>query len=162
MRSAATTLANFVLAFALFTCACIASRSNNITQPDKDEVPTVTACQLLEKPDEFHQKIVRVTGVYENAFEMSHLYDENCKTGRPGMWVNYDKSFVRTGDSEEAKRNKLISGFGRWSVTAVGRFVRAKDPERFGHLGCCRFQFEFIRIEKAEKLPDRKPGARAN
>ena len=76
--------------------------------------------------------------------------------------MNYDKSFVHNGDSEEAKQNKLISGFGQWSITAVGRFIRAKEPERFGHLGCCKFEFELIRIEKAERLPDKKPVVRSN
>ncbi len=56
------------------------------------------------------------------------------------------------GDSEEAKNNNHVSGFGKWWITAVGRFRRGEGPQRFGHLGCCKYDFALIRIEKSEKL----------
>jgi len=141
-------------------CASIRSQPNS-NRAVEDEVPTISFCKLLQNPEQFHQKVVRVTAIYENGFEKSYLYDLNCKSqergGQPVVWVGRDKSFVRNGESEEAKQNRMISGFGRWSVTVVGRFIWARDPERFGHLGCCRYEFDFVRIEKSEKLPDKKP-----
>ena len=145
----------------LMVSACTVIRSQtNSNRLDEGEVPAVTVCQLIQNPERFHQKVVRVTAIYENSFEMSYLHDSNCKTeergGQPEIWVGFDKLFVRKGESEEAKKNQTISGSGFWSVTAVGRFLRAEGPERFGHLGCCRYEFDFIRIEKSEKLPDKK------
>jgi hypothetical protein len=141
--------------------ACTVSRSQtNSNQTVPEEMPSVTVCELLQNPERFHQKVVRVTATYENAFEQSFLFDPSCKRperdGPPEIWVNFDKSFVRKGESEEAKKNAMISGMGFWNVTAVGRFVRGEGPQRFGHLGCCRYQFEFMKIEKSEKLPDKK------
>jgi hypothetical protein len=134
--------------------ACAVTRSEGSTHNDKDEIPTVTACQLLQKADRFHEKVVRISAVHEKGFEKSYLYDPECRSLQSQMWVSLDKSFVQEGDSEEAEKNRTISGFGTWFVTAVGRFRRAKGPERFGHLGCCRYQLDLIRIEKSEKLPE--------
>ena len=123
-----------------------------------DPVATVTYCELLKNPKRFHDKVVRVNAVFERGFEKSSLSDEDgCSKGKPGnaqsdTWVSHDKSFVMDGDSEEAKNNRNVSGFGKWWITAVGRFRRAEGPQRFGHLGCCKYDFALIRIEKSEKL----------
>ena len=130
-------------------------------QTGSDEpVATVTYCELIKHPKRFHNKVVRVTGIFEHGFEKSSLADEEvCSSGKPvagaaqsDTWVSYDKAFVRDGDSDEARSNQEVSGFGRWRLSAVGRFRRAEGPQRFGHLGCCKYEFAFIRIEKFEKL----------
>jgi len=95
--------------------------------------------------------------VFGRDFEQSSLFDEeDCSKGKPGYeqsatWVSYYKTFVIDGDSEEAKNNRKVSGFGTWLITAVGKFRRAEGPQRFGHLGCCKYDFALIRIEKSEK-----------
>jgi hypothetical protein len=137
-------------------CTCVVTRSQADSTSNNGDVPTVTYCELTRTPDRFHERVVRINAIYENGFEKSYLYDPECRGGQSEMWVSHDKSFVLKGDSEEAKKNRMISGFGRWSVTVVGKFVRAQAPERFGHLGCCRYQIELVRIEKSEKLPDKK------
>lgn len=140
--------------------ACTTIRSQ--TKPNsrvEDEVPTFTVCKLLENAERFDQKVIRVIGIYDNGFERSYLYDLDCKTGerdRQPVWVGRDQTFVVKGESEEAKKNKMISGFGRWRVTVVGRFAIAKAPQRFGHMGCCQYEFDFMRIEKSEQLPAKK------
>lgn len=103
--------------------------------------------------------MVRVNAVLEQGFEKASLFDEEgCSKGKPShaaqsdTWVSYDKTFVMDGDSDEAKRNKNVSGFGKWLITAVGRFRRGEGPQRFGHLGCCKYEFALIRIESSEKL----------
>lgn len=147
-----------LLAICISACTTIRSQTNSKSGVE-DEVPTITACKLVENAERFDQKVVRVIGVYDNGFERSYLYDLECKTGerdRQPVWVGRDQSFVVKGESEEAKKNRTISGFGRWRVTVVGRFVKAKAPERFGHMGCCQYKFDFMRIEKSEPLPAKK------
>ena len=140
-------------------CGCAVHGSQETANQNGNEpVATVTYCQLLKDPKRFHDKVVRINAVFEQGFEKSSLSDdENCSRGKPGYsqsdtWVSLDKSFVNDGDSEEAKNNKKVSGFGKWWITAVGRFRRGEGPQRFGHLGCCKYDFALIRIENSEKL----------
>ena len=141
-------------------CGCAVRGSQDTVNQNGDEpVATVTYCQLLKDPKRFHNKVVRVNAIFERGFERSSLFDEaECSKGKPAhasqsdTWVSYDKTFVMEGDSEEAKNNQDVSGFGKWFITAVGRFRRGEDPQRFGHLGCCKYDFALIRIESSEKI----------
>lgn len=125
---------------------------------DDKTVPKITYCELIKHSEKYDDRVVEVTAIFENGFEKSYLYDdEGCKNGlsKRETWVGFDKSFVMDGDSEEARTNSKISGFGIWEITAIGRFKRAQGPQRFGHLGCCRYEFDFMKIVNSEKLSNR-------
>lgn len=138
----------------LSACVITSSRAEPI-DVNLNDTPTVTYCELVKYPDRFHGKMIRVSAIYERGFEKSYLYAPDCANGHREMWVGHDKSIVLKGESEEAKRNRMVSGFGRWSVTMVGKFLRATPPERFGHIGCCPYKFDIVRIEKSDELPDK-------
>ena len=147
-----------VMLIVMWGCAVRGSQETP-NQNGDEPVATVTYCQLLKDPKRFHNKVVRVNAVFERGFEKSSLFDEaDCSKGKPGhasqsdTWVSHDKAFIIDGDSDEAKSNRNVSGFGKWFITAVGRFRRAEGPRRFGHLGCCKYEFALIRIETSEKL----------
>ena len=134
-------------------CVCATKGST-----DDTTVPKVSYCELIKHPEKFDDKVVEVTATFENGFEKSYLYDtDGCKKGlsQRETWVGFDTSFVMDGDSEEAKTNSKISGFGVWEITAIGRFKRAKGPQRFGHLACCRYGFDFMKIVSSEKISNR-------
>jgi hypothetical protein len=138
---------------AVATCACAAQGAKG----DDKSIPKVTYCELIKHPEKYDDKVIEVTAIYGNGFEKSYLYDKDlCNKGidQPQTWAAYDKSFIREGDSEEAKTNSAISGFGVWEVTAIGRFKRAKEG-RYGHLGCCLFEFDFMKILRSKKVSDR-------
>ena len=124
-----------------------------------DPVATVTYCELMTNPKRYHDKVVRVNALFSRNFEVSSLHDEeDCTKGKPdytsqsSTWVGYDKTFAMEGDSDEAKKNQDVSGFGTWWITAVGRFRRAEGDQRFGHLACCKYSFALMKIEKSERL----------
>ena len=140
---------------AIFGCAVQGSQSTGADDP----VATVTYCELMKNPKRYHDKVVRVNALYGRDFEQSSLFsEEDCSKGKPdhaslsATWVSYYKTFIDDGDSEEAQNNRKVSGFGTWSITAVGKFRRAEGDQRFGHLLCCKYEFALIRIEKSEKL----------
>ena len=122
------------------------------SQGTDDPVATVTYCELMKDPKRYHDKVVRVNAVYGRDFEQSFLSDQEDCSKESATWVSYYKTFVIDGDSEEAKNNRNVSGFGKWLITAVGKFRRAEGDQRFGHLACCKYDFALIRIEKSEKL----------
>ncbi len=124
-----------------------------------DPVATVTYCELMKNPKRYHDKVVRVNALFSRNFEVSSLHDEeDCTKGKPdyrsqsSTWVGHDKTFAMEGDSDEAKKNQDVSGFGTWWITAVGRFRRAEGDQRFGHLACCKYSFALMKIEKSERL----------
>ncbi len=138
--------------------------TNIETEPtDLSNIPTVSYCELVKNPSKYDHKIVRVRAIYFNEFERSYLYDETCEIGKAPAapekvpaetWAEWDKSFVSKGDSEEAKLNRQLNGFGRKDVTIIGKINSTNEqsevngPNRFGHLNCCRFKFSIFRLEK--------------
>lgn len=144
-----------VLLAAIYGCTVQGSQGTAADDP----VATVTYCELMKNPKRYHDKVVRVNALFGRDFEQSSLFaEEDCSKGKPdnaspsATWVSYYKTYVIDGDSEEAKNNRNVSGFGTWAITAVGKFRRAEGDQRFGHLLCCKYDFALIRIEKSEKL----------
>ena len=139
---------------AIYGCAVRGSQGRAADDP----VATVTYCELMKNPKRYHDKVVRVNALFGRDFEESFLFDEElCSKGKPvdlesQTWVSYDKTFVMDGDSDEAKNNQKVSGFGRWWITALGRFRRGEGDQRFGHLACCKYSFALMKIEKSERL----------
>ena len=137
-----------VMLVAIYGCTVEGSQGTAADDP----VATVTYCELMKDPKRYHDKVVRVNAVYGRDFEQSFLSDQEDCSKESATWVSYYKTFVIDGDSEEAKNNRNVSGFGKWLITAVGKFRRAEGDQRFGHLACCKYDFALIRIEKSEKL----------
>jgi hypothetical protein len=104
-----------VLLVAMYGCAVEGSQTVG-----DDPVATVTYCELLNHPERFHNKVVRINAIFQQGFEKSSLSDkEGCSKGKAtsgsaqsDTWVSYDKSFVMDGESDEAKTNRSISGSG--------------------------------------------------
>lgn len=132
---------------------------------DLAKAPPVSYCELVENAAKYDHKIVRLRAIYFNAFERTYLYDESCKNNQPPTapekvpaqtWAQWDKSLVSVGDSEEAKTNRQLNGFGRKDVTVIGRFDSTNEqgdsnmPNLFGHMNCCRFQFSIMKLEKLD------------
>ena len=143
------------------------NQNTETAPPDLSKIPTVTYCDLIKNAARYDKKIVRVRAIYFNEFERTFLYDEICKTDQPPFapekvpaetWAQWDKSLLTKGDSEEAKTNHQLKGFGRKDITVVGKFDStngqgdANVPNLFGHLNCCRYQFSIMRLEKNHNL----------
>jgi hypothetical protein len=142
---------------------------------DLSKIETVSYCELIKNPSKYDHKIVRVRAIYFTAFENTLLYDQTCEPGKPPTapdkvpaetWAEWDKSFVSKGDSEEAKLNRQLNGFGRKDVTLIGKFNSTNEhndtnqPNLFGHLNCCQFQFQIMRLEAIVNQNDVKPRER--
>jgi hypothetical protein len=95
-----------------------------------------------------------------------YLYDSRCKkdllpaapeTIPAETWAQWDKSFVSKGDSDEAKLNRRLNGFGRKDITLIGRFnstIELNAPSMFGHMNCCRFEFLIFQVESVNNLDE--------
>lgn len=129
---------------------------------DSSKIPTVTYCDLIKNAADYDKKIVRVRAIYSSGFEQIYLYDDRCELNQPPSapekvpaetWAQWDKSFVSKGETDEAKLNRRLDGFGRKDVTVIGRFHSTNEagdsnaPNLFGHMNCCRFQLSIMRVE---------------
>jgi hypothetical protein len=142
------------------------------TKPDAEALSraqTVTYCDLVKDPAKYDRQIVRIRALYFTAFEKTYLYDSACglnqppsapKEFPPETWAQWDRSLITQGDSDEAKLNRQLNGFGTKDVTVIGRFNSTDEqgaggPNRFGHMGSSRYQFLIMRAEKVVDLKDR-------
>jgi hypothetical protein len=143
------------------------NRSANQSVVELSKIPTVTYCDLIRQPVLYDRKVVRVRAVYYTAFEKMYLYDERCEPDQPPaapekvpaeIWAETDKSFVHAGNSDEAKLNRELDGFGRKDATLIGIFSSTPEnpeaPNRFGHLNCCQYLFQILRVEKVTSRQD--------
>jgi len=122
------------------------------------DVPTVTYCDLTARPEFYDNKVVRIRAILDNNFEQRYLYDVVCKLGEaprtaaqtpPETWVDFDPLLDFKGESEQAKTNRKITGFGRVDITAIGKFQTSRGGVKFGHMGCCRHLFVVKKVEAA-------------
>jgi hypothetical protein len=123
--------------------------------PDSPTIPTVTYCDLVRHPELYNQKKVRLRAVFTYGFERSFLGDVACDPSKPPkvedasgggeIWMDLGPYFVAKPDSEETW--KKLGEYGLKDLTAIGIFQVATPPERYGHLGSCRFQFVMEHVE---------------
>ena len=149
---------------------------NDITETvplDWSKIPTVTYCDLIKNAAAYDKKIVRVRAIHFSGFEKDYIYDDRCEIGqKPSAsekvpaetWAQWDKTFVSKGETDEAKLNRQLNGFGRKDVTVVGMFYSTNEqndknaPRLFGHMNCCRFQLSIMRVESVVKLDGEAAG----
>jgi hypothetical protein len=105
-------------------------------------------CSLLNDPQRFDGRIVRIQAIYvRGGEEGSELYCPTCLEPL-GVYADFDKSF-RSQTSP-----KLLKIFDQrteitLSVTLVGKFIAQPG----GHLGAYKSQFLIMRAERVIQLP---------
>src|SRR6266550_5081055 len=125
---------------------------------NKQEYAAVAYCDLIRNPDQYNQKLVRVSAIYRYGYEWSELY---CLEWRKDTktWVDFDESFASS--TKATIRKKLgDNGFkGRTvSVIMVGKFDAGGG---YGHMGAYRFKLLVSRVEKAYVILNDSPSANA-
>ena len=142
-----------------------------------EEISTVSYCDLLQSPEKYDKKTVRVKVLYIRGFEVSALEDPECKTDK-STWVEFDsasrqctkvemqKEFDRVFYTPRKKKKGVIEipGSERAELTVVGQFNGPKPgipigPEGkrvltgYGHLNGFNYQFVIRCIEEVKPVP---------
>jgi hypothetical protein len=156
---------------AFSTSAGISQEKEHIT-----DIPVITACDLVNNPIQYDQKIVRVSDTYVVTFEGSAFYNPACN---PDIWVKFDSSVESATNSKVLKKFKRLSDVSpihdskggvtfpdaRLEILVKGRFEGEKPPLRigdrlshlgYGHLGMYKYQFVVQEIEHASKISTKK------
>lgn len=121
-----------------------------------DKAPNVSFCELINKPEQYNNKVVRTDAIFYGDHENDVLYSSECNDTKRDAWADFDPSYDYSDESVKKKFSDLRCPrspcpSGRAKVTVVGRF-EGPNQEGYGHLNAYRFRLVIMRIVKAEKV----------
>jgi hypothetical protein len=139
------------------------------TAPERNsepKIPLVHYCDLLNRPDTYDGKQIRLKAEYDSGFEHSVFADSRCVKAwdaKKLVWVEFADAAVSNTDRAvaarfdqarwrpEADRDGRITDMWRsWRVElmVVGEFRKSKDPSfGFGHKNVYPFMIMVTKIE---------------
>ena len=120
------------------------------------EIPTITFCEMIQRPEAYDNKTVRVKAIYRFGFEWSELYSIDCWSRENRTWVDFDESFESNSDSKLTKKVEGNGDKGRTvAVVFVGKFHGSGGG--YGHLSIYKYKFQVNRVEKADIILNDSP-----
>jgi len=115
-----------------------------------ENIINVEFCDLLKNPNEYEDKLVRVSAIYSFSFEASVLYCPNCeKDGKAWFDCSKDAESCISKKFKNKFREKHYGTGKTLKVTVVGKFNTGGG---FGHFGVFPNQFLTQTVERAEIL----------
>jgi hypothetical protein len=161
----------FVLLATFFLA--IPSYTHCLSLETQVEIPTVTYCALVNNPELYHQKTVRIRAIYiyqryVNGVYISgggpYLHDSGCVEGKPpfirlkpGEYRNQTViSSHRSLESNSAPETvrayrDILEKDQQVDITAVGIFYGPRE-QGYGHRGGSKFYFEMTKLEDAKPV----------
>jgi len=115
----------------------------------------VDLCELLQSPEKYDRKNVRVKGYFCDCFENATLYPANCAVQKK-MWVQGSlgkcKNAGRIDAFRSAAKDPGENTFGSWTfgVIAQGRLTGTKGG--YGQMNQFDLQFDVDCLEYADLL----------
>jgi hypothetical protein len=116
----------------------------------------VDFCDLVQAPEKYEQKLIRIRTLYCYCFEDTELYSSKCPVQR-SFWVqgSFKKctNAGRIDDFESPAKDELA--FPRWGghtvgIVAVGRLIGTKGG--YGHMNAFAYLFNVECLERAELI----------
>lgn len=114
----------------------------------KDQIQTVSFCEVLKNPQNFDQKSIRIKAIYRYGFEWSELYCLDCRD-KGLVWLDFEDSFDSLTKSKVRKNIKWSEKGRTVNIIAIGKFY---TNGKFGHLGGYPYKFVAEYIESAEVI----------
>jgi hypothetical protein len=115
---------------------------------------TVPYCEVLNTPQAFAGKIVRVRALYQTNFEQMTLTAPSCATPVPMTWVGFERSW----ESRTGWRLRRAINHAKWGsqtdVVVVGRF-QARGS--YGHMDMYPFLLEIYKVEAVKPSGSFRP-----
>jgi hypothetical protein len=154
MRSILLTIAVVFLA-SLASC----SERGNVQKAGTPEVLTTTDvdfCELLNSPDKYLNRPVRVRAIFCDCFENAQIFSTRCPVGKK-IWADGRlRPCTGAGRIDKTRRESSTNPgdqtFGSWNfgVVAVGRITGTKGG--YGHMNAFDYKFEIDCVEHSELL----------
>jgi hypothetical protein len=122
---------------------------------------TVDFCELIQHPDRYDQKLVRIQAIEAFDMENAFLYDPVCSVVGTYVWASSGCSSEKSCERTRRLIGKNLRlhkeyGVSRVAVIAVGRF-KGPSEKGYGHLDGYKFSFDFMKIETVTPVPTKTP-----
>lgn len=152
-----------LLIFLWLTIFCFSCRSSvqtgvpaPISKPvDVEGTVDVRLCDILEEPEKYERKLVRVKGVFCDCFESATIYSSGC-SDKKKIWVQGELGTCKNADRidkfRSTSKNDAERMWGSWNfaVVAEGRLTGLKGG--YGHMNAYDYLFEIDCFRHAELL----------
>ena len=121
---------------------------------DLTNAQTVAYCEILNHPEAFKNKFVRVRALYETDFELAAITAPACFTSIPMTWVGFEK------DWEHRTRWQVRRAIGgqQWRVQMDVVFVGIfRTDGHYGHMDMYPFLFDVYKVESIRPAGSFRP-----
>lgn len=141
-RSVITSL----LGLSLLLCSSAFCQFHEVKSDHVDlaDAQTLAYCDILNSPETFKNKLVRVRALYETDFELSTITAPSCSTPFPMMWVEFEKDWERRTRWLVRRAIKGQQWRVQMDVVFIGIF---RTDGHFGHMDMYPFLFEVYKVE---------------
>lgn len=119
-----------------------------------EEVPSVTFCRMVSRPDVYMGQMIRVRAIFLSTWDWRALYDPMCISSKKRVWpeLECDTVALCTEMASPLNRELLNDSYGvKVALTVVGRLRRREKRE--AALGGLELAFDIYHIEQAKRLP---------
>ena len=135
-----------LLGLSLIPCfpARCQSREARPDSADLTNAQTVAYCEILNHPEAYKNKLIRVRALYETDFELASISAPPCSTSIPMTWVEFEK------DWEHRTRWRFRRAVSRqpWRVPMDLVFVGVFRTEgHYGHMDMYSFLLDVYKVE---------------
>ena len=140
-----------LLGFSLFLSA---PREVKPDSADLTDAQTVSYCEILNHPDAFKNKFVRVRALYETDFELAAITAPSCPTPIPMTWVEFEK------DWEHRTRWQVRRAINhqQWRVQMDVVFVaKFRTDGHYGHMDMYPFLLDVYKVESIRQSGNFRP-----
>ena len=81
-----------------------------------DKAPTVSFCDLVNKPEQYNNKVVRTEAIFFGDHENEVLYSSECNDTKHDAWADFDPSYDYSDESIKNKFSKFTLPAGTVSI----------------------------------------------
>lgn len=145
-----------LLVFGTFTFGQQSSTSlkTAASEFDASKVQTVEYCELMQKPEDYIGKPIRLEAVLKNHASLSTILYAECKPELPAVPISFaDDNFdILSPEVLSKLKIKKIDGA---KITVIGRLLGPREPNP-EYNEWSKYLFEIHVFEKAESVPEKK------
>ena len=133
----------------LFPLSCLMTIDGKKVAPQPSmtkQIPNVSYCEMLEHPEIYEGRLIRVRGSYRSGFEISALYGRECQDAKDSAWLELEVPDKLCTGSKKIETSGCAGKIT--NVLVVGRFYGAEG--HYGHLRAYRYKFVVHCVEESE------------
>jgi hypothetical protein len=133
--------------------AVIATSSQTQKSDSSAELPILSLCELVNNPDKYSGKVVRLSTTLSGFIHGSFVYDPNCVRVDTGTAVFFNPEYKDKIQNDLKQARGSDNFLEPMNMIAVGKFKKVTPSNQSDTIyDTASLQFEIMRIETASKV----------